>query len=50
MASHLIEIKQSNLINDDFETFFNNRIELISQKLQERIILTANDRCKSEKL
>ena len=44
MASHLIEIEQSNLINDDFETFFNNRIDLIGKKLQERIILTSNDR------
>ena len=44
MKSHLIDIEKSNLLNDDYDAFFNNRISNIANALKKRIMLTSVDR------
>lgn len=48
MKSHLIDIDKSNLLNDDYDTFFNCRIEDIAKELKKRLILTSTDRYDTE--
>ena len=48
MKSHLIDIEKSNLLNDDYDTFFNNRIANIAKELEKRMLLTSVDRYDKE--